>query len=44
MGMTDERYLLQIRNGVYALCAVSILASPAAVILNLYLPRQAIET
>lgn len=41
--MTQEQHLVQIRNGVYLLCAISIVTLITAIVLNVYLTNRSIE-
>ncbi len=40
--MTQERYLVQIRNGVYILCGISLVTLITAPMLNLHLTNRSI--
>ena len=41
--MNEERHLIQIRNGVYLLCAISVISLITAIALNFHLTNRSID-
>ena len=41
--MNEERHLIQIRNGVYLLCAISVITLVTAIALNIHLTNRSID-